>query len=330
MRIEAEHRPDRPRARRGVWAEHLDPTALRDPALLRLLARHGVELVAAVRPGDLREVPSLVAAARSHAVPLSLWPMLDDADGRWLSAANADVFTAYCRDLAEVIANEPGPLPAIVLDLEPPIARMRRFIDHPLASLVRRPRAPSPDLGGIVGILQDAGVQPWAAIVPLVAADPVQSDGPARPRGWQRLLETPIDRHPFARVSAMLYSSLAQGYSRGLLSRDDVRAVLFEAARACARRFGARASASVGAVGPGALGDERTYDSPEHLADDVALVRAAGIDDITLFELAGILDRPPPERWLDALRHTAPALAVPHRSRRALLAIGLAIGIGRL
>jgi hypothetical protein len=53
-------------------------------------------------------------------------------------------------------------------------------------------------------------------------------------------------------------------------------------------------------VGTGAFGDEPTYRSPAELADDVAVARGAGVDDLALFDLGGVLRRPPAEAWLEA------------------------------
>lgn len=91
----------------------------------------------------------------------------------------------------------------------------------------------------------------------------------------------------------MSYTSLMEGYSRSMLRRRDARALLWAAAGAAVHRFGARAGVSLGCVGTGALGDERSYHSAAELADDVAIVRAAEIADIALFDLAGLLQRPP-------------------------------------
>ncbi len=97
----------------------------------------------------------------------------------------------------------------------------------------------------------------------------------------------------------MLYTSILEGWARGMLDRGDALALLGWSCRTAARRFGAIAGASLGAVGSGAFGDEPTYRSPAELADDVAVARAAGVDDLALFDLGGVLRRPPAEAWLD-------------------------------
>ncbi|MCK6550309.1 hypothetical protein L6R52_31020, partial [Myxococcota bacterium] len=66
------------------------------------------------------------------------------------------------------------------------------------------------------------------------------------------------------------------------------------------------ASVSVGLAGPGKLGDEPVLPSPDALALDVAAARAAGVDDLALFSLEGVLGRASPEAWLEAFVATPP------------------------
>ncbi len=111
----------------------------------------------------------------------------------------------------------------------------------------------------------------------------------------------------------MLYTSILEGWSRGALRRADARALLGVACREAASRLGERAGASIGAVGPGAFGNEPTYRGVAELADDVAVARAAGVDDLALFDLGGVILRGPPEPWLDAFVATGPSRACPIR-----------------
>jgi hypothetical protein len=333
MRIAAEHSeqdgpppslPQNPAPRRLVWSEHLPPAEVAKRETLDLLECYGLEVAVAIRPGDERDLPRLLDEAAARGITVHLWPMLRNEDGRWLSEHNAELFAKFVGRMLESLGDRQ---PQVVLDLEPPIETMRQWIRHPtrIVGAAAPSRRRPTHVRDVVDALKRQGVEPWAAVVPLLLADPIPGHG-----GWHALMGTPVDPQDLSRLSAMLYSSIALGYGRGWLRRADVRSLLFETARACVRRWGPRAGASVGAVGPGALQDERVYDDPSELAEDVGLVRAAGIEDIGLFELQGVLQRPPAERWLDALCHTEPTKTIPTRSRRALVAIGLAVGLGQL
>ncbi|MFO0633918.1 MAG: hypothetical protein U0168_13800 [Nannocystaceae bacterium] len=310
MRIAPQHSPTPPRLR--LFAEQVPGARLREPALLAALRERGVQLVFSALPGDDDPLPTIVAA-REHGVDTALWPMLDNRDGRWANSANAARFVDFTRALLTRLDAADARPHELCLDLEPPFSTLRRATHG-------RPVAPPPGdrdaaVAALAALVREAaavGIATWAAAVPLVLADPH-----GRPT-WQRLLGTPVDPLPLQRISVMLYSSLALGYGRGLLRARDVDSLVFEGACRARARFGPRAAVALGAIGAGALGDEAGFRDPAALARDVALVRAAGIEDLALFDLAGALRRPPLQRWLDALLE--PARAPDDRgSRRARL-----------
>lgn len=314
-----------------MWSELVPIRELaRSPALAELASR-GISLLAAVQPSDRDDAVALALRARELGLSIGLWPLLEDAHGRWLHPGNAGLFAAHIEALLGALDRSSATIDALALDLEPPIAEVRRVIDGDLGAArawLRRPLDASLH-ARLTRELSSRGIEIVAAAIP-----PVLLPGRAS-RGWQRALGAPIDDVPYDTVSSMLYTTLFEGYSFGALGRADARALLSRFSRMACDRFGARASVSLGAVGVGALGDERTYRSVAELADDVALARAAGIDDLALFDLGGVLSRPPIEPWLDALAHTEAKADPPPTTARASATIaglhitGLALELAR-
>lgn len=326
-----------------LWSEYTPYAALQEPALLDELGRRDLQLAIAVTPELASQLAAVLRACQAHGVAVALWPMLSDAQGRWVSADNAAAYCRFVRELLDSLAAQ-GALPqALALDLEPPIARLRGLIDlrpEPGVQRLRRParasasgsRSAAPaaasgsrsaalaaaELTALAMTARSHGLELLAAVMPPVVVSPE-----AAALGWQRLLGTPVDALPLDRVSTMAYTSLFEGYSRGLLRRADARALLFKLAAGTRARYGGRAGISLGAVGTGALGDERTYISPAELSEDVGIVRAAGLTDLALFNLDGALARPPLGGWLDALVETPPAAPPPTTRRAELLWQGL-------
>jgi len=278
---------------RRVYSEHVPLAELVGHRALDALADRSIQLLAAVRPGEEPIAAELVASARARGLSVGLWPMLDDADGRWLNPANERRFEAWVDAL---VAELPA-IDSLVMDLEPPIAEVRALVDGRLEAArawLGRDLSTARH-AHIVRRLRERGIESYAAVIPAVLhAGRVG-------RGWQRGLGTPVDGVGYDRVSPMLYTSLLEGYGFGVVHRDTARDLLRRWSALAFARFGARASVSLGAVGVGALGDEQTLRDPAELAEDVAVVRAAGIDDLALFDLSGALARPPIEPWLDAL-----------------------------
>ena len=318
--------------RRGIWAETAPDGALRDPATWRLLQRHDLEVAIAVRPHHIDDVTRWVDVAHACGVRTSVWPMIHDDDGRWLSVANVGIFSAFVR---EVRAAAPGS--ELVLDLEPPFPLVRGALDgRPLAAarlfaLARDTADRREGQRAIVSLCAEtmrAGSSLMLGVMPFVLFD--DDDG----RGaWSRFSGSPAELGA-ARLNVMLYSSLIEGYSRGSLRRADVRSLLYEGCRGAVHAFGARAAVSLGSAGIGALGDEPVYPDPGALADDVALATVAGVRDQWLFDLGGVLSRGAPEPWLAAFVGPADRVAPPRptaRSRGAtalLWAVGRALGAG--
>ncbi len=284
---------------------------------IALLQRHALELVLAVRPWQSAELPGVVRALRDAGIGCSVWPMLADDEGRWASAHNAASFARFLRSTVDAL-DVAGVLPReVLLDLEPPFAHARamaagggssaRWFD--LASA--RPQPPpapvldaaSAELAAAVRELHARGVATASAVWPLVALDPPDA------RGWQALLGTPVDALATGRVSVMMYTSILEGWSRGAIRRRDAKLLLTAATARALRRWGGDAGMSIGCVGTGALVDEPVYRDPSELAEDAALARAAGCQDLTLFDLGGVLARGPAEAWLDAFAHPTEHLA---------------------
>jgi hypothetical protein len=99
---------------------------------------------------------------------------------------------------------------------------------------------------------------------------------------------------------------MVAGYSRRALTVEDARWYGYRALARMAAVIGQRAGAFVGVVGKGKLGDEPSYQDPVELARDASAARAAGVGEVSLFCLEGVLDSPEPEGWLRALTDAAP------------------------
>lgn len=318
--------------KRGIWAETAPDVVLRDAATWRLLARYGLEAAVAVRPHHVDEVSRWAHEARAAGVRTSVWPMIEDREGRWLSVKNVGPFASFVREVRRA-----APGTELVLDLEPPFPLVRGALDgHKgaamrLLALARDTEARRAGQLGIARICDEAiaaGSSIMIGVVPFVLFDGPGSDG-----AWARLCGAPREL-PASRLNVMLYTSLIEGYSKGALRREDARALLAEGCRASVVAFGERACVSLGAAGPGALGDEPVYPDPEALGEDVAIAMGEGVQDLWLFDLGGVLARGAPEPWFDAFTR-APSrslgAASTPRSRAAVLAmwaLGRALGVG--
>lgn len=316
--------------RRRIWSEEVPFAVVRSPRVLALLAERGMGLCLGVRPGAEEGLSATVGACMDAGIAVALWPMLADEDGRWVSEGNEAAFAAFSLGLVGGLQRD-GLVPAeIVVDLEPPIERVRAAFALRFDTL-RWPSRHAASEGGAADAfetlsaeLSGRGIALSCAVLPLVALGPSGV--------WEAALGTPVSGTEWSHVSAMLYSSLIEGWSGGLLRRADALAVVAQVSRQAVARFGSQVGASLGAVGVGAFGSEPVLRSPQELREDVRAARAAGIDALTLLDLGGVLARPPAEGWLDAFVEPAedgPGELYPAPTRRATLALGAVAAAGR-
>lgn len=292
--------------RRRVYVEHLPPEELARPATVQLCTHYALEPIVALPPS--RETPAMSAAFAALAragLRIGVWPLLEDGEGYWPSSHNAEAFERRVDAALEFVKKSGAAVHTVAIDLEPPLEELRGLLEG--TSRARLDYVRARRRRGLTGVdvfrriaarLADDAIETIAAAIPLVVIDPGG-------RFWDHVLATPVADVPWAVVSPMMYTTIA----RDVLSRRSeatVRALLFAASVRLARAVGSRASVSVGLVGQGKLGTERTYGAPHELALDVGAVRAAGIDDLALFALEGVLDRGPPEVWLEAFVRAGP------------------------
>jgi hypothetical protein len=291
-----------------IWSETVASEVLGTPRVTALLRRFHLEPMVAVRPWMLGEIGELARIWSDAGLRFGLWPMLADEDGRWGNVYNARAYAELAHRAVDAVELATARAAEVAVDLEPPIAEVRRWLAlRPWSRKLAAPLRPGfalarDEYAGLVTSLGRRGVPVSCAIVPFVLLE----RGPGRGTGHvQRLLGTPVDGPAWSHVSVMLYTSLVEGWSpslggRKIVGRSRALRILARTCVAARARFGDAAGISVGAVGMGALGNEPVYASPSELAEDVAVVRASGIHDLTLLDLGGVLARPHPEAWLEA------------------------------
>ncbi len=276
--------------RRRVWCETLSFDEVTEPWLISSLARHHVDLLLAVRPWQLEGLADVVERVRDGGVFVGVWPMLADVDGRWASVRSIPAFIAFADEL---LARAPT-CDELAIDLEPPLAVLAEWKAlRPALSTARGYRDARDVLAeAVVRWKRDRRVT--TAVLPLLALE-------GRGQWMQRALGTPATALPVDAHSVMAYTSLYEGWSRGLVNRRRAEQLLSLTARLSKLRFGTITAMSLGCTGSGAFGDEPGYRTIDELVRDVELATAAGITELALFDLGGCVRRGDVDAWLAAL-----------------------------
>ena len=168
-----------------IYCETLPYEDVVRPRTLGLLRRHDLEIVLAVRPWQLEQLPGVSRVLRDAGVLVSIWPMLADDEGRWASAHNATAFVELVRQTADALEIAGVAAREVLLDLEPPFAQARALAatggsESRLAPGLGAARpgasaeamdAASTALAAAVAELHARGVATASAVWPLVALD---------------------------------------------------------------------------------------------------------------------------------------------------------------
>lgn len=311
---------------------------LAEPATLRLLAAERVHPIVAVRPDTQTEsVAALIAAARSRDLQIGIWPLLGLDDGYWPSERNAAAWSREARRwLIELNARDCLPV-WLAVDLEPPFGQTSRLLrstyDVPIAALqlavenmdIVRYRTAERLLRQTVEHVRMCGVKTLGVTLPLAAHD-LGGDEPF----WQDMFETPWQDIGWDAAGIMAYGSIVAGASRGVLDAADARALHQPLLERVAVRFGPAAHASIGITGTGVFGDEPCWENPAELGRDAAAVLAAGVHDLAIFCLEGVLHRDEPERWLRVVTRARPMVPRATWKSRSIRRGGRVVrGLGR-
>ena len=292
-----------------IWSEFLAPEELGSSAVLSLLQRFELEPLVALPPQA--ETPAMAAAlARLSAagLRLGLWPLLSDEEGYWPSEKNAAAARARVGDALRFAESAGATVQVIAIDLEPPLgmtqtllhgtsaqrARLlsQAFVDRHAPGRAETRAVAAGELMAIARELAAREIETIAAVIP-----PVMLDLAAGTDFWQALFQTPAAGAGWSVVSPMMYTSMIGS----VVGRPMAVQFVGEAARLGVRALGPkRASVSIGLVSSGKMEDERAYCCPDELAEDAAIARAAGVRDLALFCLEGVLHRGDPESWLRA------------------------------
>lgn len=303
-----------------LWAENISPEDVIEHAFPLLVeSRAGVAF--ALSSSSLSEANAKAFRKLKDAgVELTFWVLLSEEDGYFPSEKNVDVFLGLCGKVLEW-AEQEGVLPDfLAVDGEPPLEQSERLLGAPFW---RKPRVAleiarenlsresfdyaKERFSVLNSLVHDKGVKTLGACIPVVLAEEVQGG-----EFVQDVFETPVLGVDWDIMSPMVYTSMLVGMSAGLVSTKDASWLLYRLSRWLDASRPDAAGVSLGVTGTGVLGDEPAFSSPSELVSDVETALSAGMRDITIYSLEGIISRRDPEAWFKALESAEPR--VPPRS----------------
>jgi hypothetical protein len=304
-----------------VWAEYFSPKDALKKNVVRLLKNYGVTLGMAFPPGSMNDdYAKMLAGYEQAGIPVMLWALLPDESGYWACERNAREFSEYVEKIYAWADSNKFGIPWLAVDLEPPFGQMDLVkkssgldIVRNLVEVYRQNRdrgrfySSGEEYSRLVERMHSRGVKVLTAASCQVAEDFVKGAV-----GIQDAMETPISPVNWDVVSFMMYTSMIAGYLKPFISPADARWYLYSVMSDMKQLLWDRAGVSIGVTYIGKLEDEPYYSTPEELLPDMRATKAALINDVSIYNLEGILRSPRPEAWFETL--ISCEAAVPERS----------------
>ena len=294
----------------AVWSEFLPPQEV--SGQLPALARFEADLYLAVQPDDLGEdLLALLREAKTQNVGVRLWPQLPDL-GVWINETNAVEFGVYVFELLEWMAANDVSVDWIIFDLEPSFEyaeQLRGTLSEEglagVLDLLAAHRVPEDfeaarrTIAEIVEQLHSVDVRAMAVTLPWMIDDLADSDA-----DLQDIFDTPLAGIGWDKISVMAYRPWFSDFVGASLSPGFVGSY----AESIAALFGDRAQVAIGNISSPGLLLPQGYSDPFDVTRDVAAARSAGVADVSLYSLDGMVLAGGAERWLAAA--SGPTLAL--------------------
>ncbi len=271
---------------RRVWVETLPAEDFASPRILDILERYGLSPIFAVTPENIEVARRSMETLARRGLVYSLWPMVNDRDGRWLSVHTHETFLAF----AGLVSSTFPEGAELVLDLEPPFRKTSAWLRRGAAEGDTQWRTSHTVLAEFVAREVERGREIACTTLPFCFFEPDHA------KRLSRRLGLPFFEIPWSRVNYMAYASIMEGWSLRSLRRQDVLGLLLHANQ----NLRERESLSLGLVATGAFGNEPIYRSTRELEEEIALLGQQ--DDLSLFDLGGALRRE--GNWLDLFTRT--------------------------
>ena len=258
-----------------------------------------------------------------------LWVLMPDDLGYWIHEGNANQFAEKVQRIQRWFSERNLPF-NLAVDMEMPLDQMKVFESGSLLKLLpmmrkninkKRFESARRVFDQIAETIREQGGKSVAPIAFNLVNEIMNGK-----KFIQDLFQTPIAN--WDRISPMFYTSLFEQMTKGLFKKKDARFYMYRTLLKLTKKEGKRASVSLGTIGPGKLGTEEGtgYNDPADFSADVQAALAAEIDDIFVFNLAGIMRSKDPESWFLAITEAEPKIPQKTGKGNLLYRIGNLLG----
>ncbi len=248
------------------------------------------------------ELKGLLIDAQQRGIKVLIWPLLRVEQGPWACENNYKIFGELIDTLIDWMGKVPVTPEYIVINMENSIAQMDTIKPHlthkeyrAIIRILQNNRDRSKFNEAVEGYkkivngIHKKGFKVMITTYPFIIDD-FHDDDP----DIQDIANVPVSGIDW---DAYTFTPYRTAYS-GDLGVTFTPYMVYEYGKAAGKRFREKARLALGIIGPNEHGPG--YSSPEDLAKDIAAAKAAGIEEIDLFHLRGMISEGAIENWINA------------------------------
>jgi hypothetical protein len=296
------------RGRYFVTSEWLTYAQLMEPKVVGLLKKHRFGLCLCIRAEKLdEELDRLCRIYHRAGIPLIFWPLLPMKEGLYLNKYSVTEYYNYLDVIFDWIESRRQRVAGLLVDVEPDYQKPDPKSAFPLIDNIWHSlrdldeAAFNASIAGfkkIIAKIRKHDCQAIGAAMPFVC-----EDRPRQGQAWQDYWGGPVASVEWDSIVFMLFGSW---FVQMGMNWPTAHYLIYEYAQTIKKFWRHKAVAALGVTTAGTGGETALYRSPVQITGAVAAVRAAGVHNIGVYDLKGILESADPGAWFAAVRNTPP------------------------
>ena len=285
-----------------VTAEYTPYAKLSEPEIVNLLAKYHVAICLCVREDQLNnDLNHLYMVYEKAGIPILLWPLLPKKDGLYVNKSTADKYIDYLETVYGWMDKRGHKVDAIVVDVEPGGGGFKKWIKD----MDRKSWPQALDkFNRVIAAIHKHNSLAIGVAFPFVIDDRLSGR-----HGWEDLFGGPVASVDWDYLAIMMYTTwfIEQGKFMGM-TWDAAHWAAYDYSVDLKKVWGDKAAVALGVTSAGEGNEKVIYDTPEKIAPAIAAVRSAGVANLGIYDIKGMLDSGSLEPWLKTLQDTPPAL----------------------
>lgn len=310
--------------------EFLTANDLIEKGAVELLADTGSALALRTMPEDLEndDFKALLASFKDHGIEQNFvpWPLLDIDDGYYANSKTAAKFSWMMKRTLDWYANNNFEISqGVIIDLEPSTDPKEAQKAEQVRLEGKKPEKEKFDVMKFVGKLIDqidesldadpfeAATREFTAMQDMMHGYGTTAIAVALPLAYedlfddklfiQQFMTCPITNVEWDIIDWMIFNTDYVAATKGVITNEEYRQLIYTYAKEFLNKWGSDKTAiTLGITNTGITDTRAVQTDPELYRLEASALLAAGIDNISIYALDGVLSQPDPKAWIETVK----------------------------